>query len=59
MTEFTVKEVTVFRVVTFLSSGKYNFLGIYKIFKITNKSELSNVISIRNNKIRLFKFGHR
>ena len=33
MTEFTVKEVRVFRVVTFLNEAlrKYNFLEIYEI----------------------------
>ena len=42
MTESTVKEVTVFRVGTFLRKcpGKYNFLGIYEIFNITNKANL-------------------
>ena len=40
MTEFTVKEVTVFRVVTFLNdvTPKYNFLGICEIFNITNSA---------------------
>ena len=39
MTEFTVKEVTLFRVATLWTKhfAKYNFLGIYKIFNITNK----------------------
>ena len=42
LTEFTVKEVTVFRVATFLNEGlaKYNFLGIYEIFNITNNANL-------------------
>ena len=57
MTEFTGKEVTVFRVSTFLNevSAKFNFLGIYEILNIPTKyqqckSELPNKISIRNNK---------
>ena len=42
MIEFIVKEVTVFRVVTFLIKvyGKYNFPGIYEIFSITNSENL-------------------
>ena len=43
MREFTVTEVTVFRLATFLYealSAKYNFLGIYEIFSITNSANL-------------------
>ena len=42
MTNFTVTEVTVFRVVIFLtkSSTKYNFSEIYEIFNITNSTNL-------------------
>ena len=42
MTNFTVTEVTVFRVVIFLtkSSAKYNFSEIYEIFNITNSTNL-------------------
>ena len=43
MTEFTGKEVTVFRVSTFLNevSAKFNFLGIYEILIITNSANLN------------------
>ena len=44
MMKFTVKEVTVCRVATFLMklSAKYNFLGTYKIFNITNSANLDS-----------------
>ena len=50
MTEVTVKEVTVFKMATFLDEALLQicFLGIYEIFNITkgqhNKSGLPNVI---------------
>ena len=49
MLEFTVKEVTVFRVTTFLNKALHQiyFLRIYEIFNIT---EQPNVILIRDNK---------
>ena len=42
LTELTVKEVTVFRAANSLNKAlvKYNFLGIYKIFNITNSANL-------------------
>ena len=42
MTEFTVKKVAVFRVATFLNNAlqQIYFLGIYKIFNITNSTNL-------------------
>ena len=46
MTKFTVKDVTVFRVATFLTkyTAKYNFIrniyGIYEIFDITKSTNL-------------------
>ena len=40
MTEFTVKEVTVLRVATFLNEALCNFLGIYEIFNITHSARL-------------------
>ena len=58
ITEFTVKEVTVLRVATFLNEAllQIHFFAIYEIFNITSST---NVISIKNNKFRLFKFRHR
>ena len=62
MREYTVKKVTVFRVVTFSAkrSAKY-ILGIYKILNITNSTNLKLLcgISIRINKFPLSKFRHR
>ena len=43
MMEFTAKEITVFRIVIFLNEALCqikNFLGIYKIFTITNSTNL-------------------
>ena len=42
MIEFTVKEVTLFRVTSFLNeaTAKYNLLGIYKLFNSTNSANL-------------------
>ena len=65
MTEFTVKEVTVFRVTTFWTkcSAKYNLLGIYEIFNITNRAylhcQICTALSIGNNKFQLFKFRRK
>ena len=42
MMEFTVKEVTVFRVATIFNKAlyQYDFLGIYEVFNITNNANL-------------------
>ena len=42
MTEFTVKEATVFRVTTFSKkhSTKYNFLRIYEMIVITISADM-------------------
>ena len=42
MTEITVKEVTVFRVATYLNKAllQMHFLGISEIFNITNSTNL-------------------
>ena len=55
LTEFTVKEVTVFRVATFLNEAlaKYNFLGIYEIFNITNNANLDCQMWFRKEMISL------
>ena len=61
MMEFTVMEVTVLRVATFLHevSGQDNFLGIYEIFNKTITIKLPNGASIRNNMFQLFIFRHQ
>ena len=57
MTEFTVKDVTLFRVATFLSEAlcqiKFlrNLRNIQHNFNDFQKTEMPNVISINNNKI--------
>ena len=60
MTEFTVKEVTVFRVTTFLNEAlcQMQFLGNLQNIQHNQhyRSGLANVVLIRNNMFQLFKF---
>ena len=60
MAEFNVKEVTVFIVATSLNKAlrQIQFLRNFQR-NIQHKSGLPNVISIRNNNFRLFKYRHR
>ena len=63
MTDFTLKEVTVFRAATILNEALHQMQFPRNLQNIQHnlqyKSRLPNVISIRNKKFRLFKFRHQ